>query len=199
MYFDKKNFQEQLPELEILIRNHKLPSWEQIPDIGLYMDQVILLINEYLEIYIKNVNDSKIITPSIINNYVKMGIIPPPVKKKYFRVHLAYLLIVCSLKQSLSISTITKIIPVNINNDEVEKIYSAFSESEYAVFNSLSDEVSSALSPIMDEDDSDDAFYNLIMQTALSANAFKLLTEKMTFEPDDSEEDEKNSKTKTKK
>ena len=199
MYFDKKNFQEQLPELEILIRNHKLPSWEQIPDIGLYMDQVILLMNEYLEIYIKNVNDSKIITPSIINNYVKMGIIPPPVKKKYFRVHLAYLLIVCSLKQSLSISTITKIIPVNINNDEVEKIYSAFSESEYAVFNSLSDEVSSALSPIMDEDDSDDAFYNLIMQTALSANAFKLLTEKMTFEPDDSEEDEKNSKTKTKK
>ena len=196
MNFDKKRFQQQLPELEALIRNHKLPVWEQVPDIGLYMDQIILLMNEYLQIYIKNVNDTKIITPSIINNYVKMGIVPPPVKKKYFRVHIVYLIIVCSLKQSLSIATIAKIIPVNISEKEVKKIYSAFLDSEYAVFNSLSDEVSSALSPIIDEEKTDDEFYNLIMQTALSANAFKMLTEKMTFDPENDNPEEKNVKSK---
>ncbi len=194
MHFDKNRFQQQLPKLEEMISKHKLPSWEQVPDIGLYMDQVILLMNDYLEIYVKNANDSKIITPSMINNYVKMGIVPPPVKKKYFRIHLVYLLIVCSLKQSLSIATIKKIIPVGVPEEEAAKIYIAFSESEYAVLNSLSDELASALSPILAEETDDDGFYDIIMQTALSANAFKLLTEIMTFDPNIEQEEEKKRK-----
>ena len=192
MQFDKNEFQRKLPELEDIMLKHKLPLWEEIPDIGLYMDQVILLMNEYLELYVKNVNDSRLITPSMINNYVKMDIIPPPVKKKYYRVHLVYLIIVCTLKQSLSIATIMKIFPLNMNEEEIKKLYNIFSESEYAVMNSLADEVASALCPILDENTNDDDFYNLIMQTALSANAFKLLTEIMTFEPE--EEDSKKNK-----
>ncbi len=190
VHFDKNGFRKKLPEFEDIMLKHKLPLWEEIPDIGLYMDQVILLMNEYLELYSQNINDSKLITPSMINNYVKMDIIPPPVKKKYHRIHLVYLIIVCTLKQSLSIATIKKIFPLDMPVEEVEKLYNTFSESEYAVMNSLADEVASALSPILDENTNDDDFYNLIMQTALSANAFKLLTEIMTFEP----EEEKNSK-----
>ena len=51
------------------------------------------------------------ITASIVNNYVRMKIMPPPVKKKYGRVHLAYLLMICTLKRSLPIAAIQRLIP----------------------------------------------------------------------------------------
>lgn len=185
MEFNREWFKSQIPALEKLISEHKLPQWKELSDIGLYMDQVILLMNEYLSIYTFNDSDIKVITPSIINNYVKMGVIPPPEKKKYSRVHLAYLLMVCSLKQSLSIATIKKIIPVNLPCEAVEKVYTSFLENEYAVFKSLSDELTSSLSPLIDEENDNEEFYSLIMQSALSASAFKMLTEKMTLQPTD--------------
>lgn len=192
MEFNREWFKLQIPTMEKLLSEHKLPDWNEISDIGLYMDQVILLMNEYLSIYSFNDSENKIITPSIINNYVKMGIIPPPEKKKYSRVHLAYLIMVCSLKQSLSIATIKKIIPCDMSVEKLQKAYNCFLENEYAVFNSLLDELSSSLSPIIDEESDNEEFYGLIMQSALSSSAFKMLTEKMTLQPN--EEKEKNNK-----
>ena len=80
-----------------------LPDWESLPQLDLYMDQVILLLNRYLS---PIVGEEKYVTASIINNYVRMKVMPPPVKKRYARMHLAYLIIICTLKQSLSISSI---------------------------------------------------------------------------------------------
>ena len=54
-----------------------LPKWEELPDIDLYMDQVIALMNRYLD----NRTKDKMITPSMVNNYVKMKVMPAPVKK----------------------------------------------------------------------------------------------------------------------
>lgn len=200
MEFNREWFKSQIPALEKLISEHKLPAWNELSDIGLYMDQVILLMNEYLSIYIFNDSETKVITPSIINNYVKMGVIPPPEKKKYSRVHLAYLIMVCSLKQSLSIATIKKIIPSDLSTEAMEKIYTSFLENEYAVFKSLSDELTSSLSPLIDEENNNDEFYSLIMQSALSASAFKMLTDKMTLQPNnESDENNKNNKNNEKK
>lgn len=197
MEFNREWFKSQIPTMEKLLSDHKLPRWEEISDIGLYMDQVILLMNEYLSIYSFNDSEAKIITPSIINNYVKMGIIPPPEKKKYSRIHLAYLIMVCSLKQSLSIATIKKIIPCDMPIEKAQKAYNCFLENEYAVFNSLLDELSSSLSPLIDEESDNEEFYGLIMQSALSSSAFKMLTEKMTLQPDE-EKKEKNEKNEKK-
>ncbi len=188
MEFNREWFKSQIPLMEKLLSEHKLPFWDELSDIGLYMDQVILLMNEYLSIYSFNDAEAKIITPSIINNYVKMGIIPPPEKKKYSRIHLAYLIMVCSLKQSLSIATIKKIIPCDMQVEKVQKVYESFLENEYAVFNSLLDELSSSLSPLIDEENDNDEFYGLIMQSALSSAAFKMLTEKMTLQPEEETE-----------
>ena len=85
---------------------HKLPYWDELPEIDLYMDQVIVLMEKYLSWYIEENQETKIITPSMINNYVKLGIIPPPEKKKYSKVHIAYLIIICSLKQVMPIPDI---------------------------------------------------------------------------------------------
>ena len=56
----------------------------QIPNIDLYMDQVTTFMEEGLE-QTKRYPDDKILTKTMINNYAKNNLIPPPVKKKYSR------------------------------------------------------------------------------------------------------------------
>lgn len=103
----------------------ELPEWEQLPQLELYMDQVIILLKQYLSALYHG-DDDKAITASIINNYVRMKVMPPPVKKKYSRLHLASLIIICVLKQSLSISCIQRILPVDQNEDEIRRLYNDF-------------------------------------------------------------------------
>ncbi len=81
-----------------------LPRWSELPDIELYMDQVIALMGKYMQGIAAA--DDKLLTPSMVNNYVKMGIMPAPVKKKYSRSHLVHLIIICVMKQVVPISMI---------------------------------------------------------------------------------------------
>jgi len=106
---------------------HKLPRWEAFPDIELYMDQVVAVMEKALELYNKPGKDeNKLITPSIINNYVKLKVIPAPNKKKYNREHLAYLVMICILKQTLAISSIVRIIETNLESKSISKLYNEF-------------------------------------------------------------------------
>lgn len=86
----------------------RLPRWDELPELDLYMDQVITLMNKYIGDFSSD-KDAQL-TPSMINNYVKHCIIPSPVKKKYGRVHLSRLLIICALKPVLPISDIAEMI-----------------------------------------------------------------------------------------
>ena len=83
-----------------------LPEWEQLPDIGLYMDQVITLMDR---LFIPRLPKGET-TRSMVNNYVKSGLVPRPVGKKYDREHLARLLMVCVLKQALSMEGIGRLL-----------------------------------------------------------------------------------------
>lgn len=80
----------------------QIPSWDELPDFGLYMDQVIVLMERALE----DVLPKGELTKSMVNNYVKVGLIPRPAGKKYDREHLALLLMICILKQALSMEEI---------------------------------------------------------------------------------------------
>ena len=93
------------------IVKHKLPYWDELPEIDLYMDQVIALMDKYLSFH-KTDDNTTIVTHSMINNYVKLGMMPAPIKKKYSREHIAYLIIICSLKQALPISDIKDLIEI---------------------------------------------------------------------------------------
>ena len=55
-----------------------------------------------------------------------MKLMPPPVKKKYSRVHIAYLLMICILKQSLSISCIRRMLPEEHGEEAVRDLYESF-------------------------------------------------------------------------
>lgn len=81
------------------------PAWQELPSIPLYMDQVILYLGESLQLFQRE-EDSSLLTSSMINNYVKTGLVPHPEKKKYTKEHLAGLMAVCMLKQVLSIQDI---------------------------------------------------------------------------------------------
>ena len=100
---DEKSLDELKRFAQNLLSYH-LPRWEELPDFDIYMDQIIALIERYLNI----LDDGKerIITNSMINNYVKLKLIPKPNKKKYNKEHIAYLIAITLLKQILTISEV---------------------------------------------------------------------------------------------
>ena len=79
-----------------------LPRWRNFPEIDLYIDQLVSYLEQYLSNYIINdeEKDGKIVTKTMINNYVKHNVIKPPINKKYNREHLAYLFAIFLLKQN---------------------------------------------------------------------------------------------------
>lgn len=73
------------------------PRWEELPKLLLYMDQVILVLEETLSLFVEE--KENVVTSTMINNYVKQKVILPPVQKKYGREQLAQLMVVCLLKR----------------------------------------------------------------------------------------------------
>ena len=82
---------------------------EDIPNIGLYMDQVTTFMDEQLNACKRYEND-KILTKTMINNYAKNDLLPPPEKKKYSKEHLLTLIFIYYFKNILSISDIQTIL-----------------------------------------------------------------------------------------
>lgn len=78
---------------------------ESIPGIELYMDQVTSFIDGQLA-GSKRHEDDKLLTKTMINNYTKHDLLPPPIKKKYSKEHLLSLIFIYYLKNILSINDI---------------------------------------------------------------------------------------------
>lgn len=108
------------------LESQRLPRWAELPDLELYMDQVLGLVQRYLGAFPGF--DEKGLTASMVNNYVKMGALPPPQKKRYTREHLARLLIICILKSSLPISSIGQLCADALSRTAEEVFYDSFCE-----------------------------------------------------------------------
>lgn len=106
-------------EQEILVL--ELPTWEVLPDIGLYMDQVVTLMDRTFSPALPKGE----MTKSMVNNYVKVGMIPRPTGKKYDRDHLAMLIMIGVLKQALSMESISRLLEV-VCRDGVKEGYDRF-------------------------------------------------------------------------
>jgi hypothetical protein len=119
----------------IFMDNLHLPRWEELPDFPLYIDQIVYYIEDKLQFL--TFNNEKIITNSMINNYVKHGIVKPPVKKKYEKIHLAYFIVVCILKNSYSLDEISQLIQIQIKDFPLESSYNYFCDEIEACINSI--------------------------------------------------------------
>ncbi len=108
------------------VRAFRCPRWEELPAIPLYMDQVVLILEDILKIF--TADEEKLVTSSMINNYVKQKLISAPEKKKYDRSHLSSLIVVCLLKKVLSISETEGIIALLVETRGREAAYNLFCE-----------------------------------------------------------------------
>ena len=139
MEFDNDLVVGKLRRWEKYLAAYRLPAWEQIPDLGLYMEQVVLLLRQYLDYLPPELKQPEPITAAslpealishiiaaAINNYVRTRLLPEPRKKRYYRVHIAYLIMICTLKQALRLSELQTLLPGDLPEDEVRRTYDAY-------------------------------------------------------------------------
>jgi DNA-binding transcriptional MerR regulator len=103
------------------IRDFHFPKYDEIPNVGLYLEQITKYINEYLAPF-----EDLTITASMISNYVKKGLIANPVKKQYYREQIAYLFFIAAAKSVLSLDNIALFLEMQKSTYTAKKAYDYF-------------------------------------------------------------------------
>ena len=120
------------------IQRYRPAAWDQIPDLGLYMDQVITFISRVYEpLYGEDIHSY--LSASMINNYVKSRLIPRPVGKKYSREQIALLTMIIALKQTSTMEEIRRLLSLR-EGESIEALYDSFSRRFSHVIQSLTGE-----------------------------------------------------------
>lgn len=148
-----------------ILKTRQIPLWNELPELDLYMDQVIVLMEKYLNATKKD----KLITPSMINNYVKLSIVPPPIKKKYSKTHIAYLIIICSLKQVMPIPEIKILIDEKIKESSIEELLNEYSN----LYEDISKQIADISNKYKIQENINSALY-----LAISASSCRYVSEK---------------------
>ncbi|MDD3832697.1 MAG: DUF1836 domain-containing protein [Oscillospiraceae bacterium] len=167
--------------------------WERLPELDLYMDQVLTFMNKYLEPF--SPEGERIITPSMINNYVKDGVLPRPVRKKYSQKHLGMLLMICSLKSVLSLPEISKLLHGLKTTDKINDIYAEFALTHSEAVKEATDRITETAG------EDEDALRKLALQLALEANANRIVAARILIslsEPPHPDKDKEKEKDKEK-
>lgn len=113
---------EHLEELKKRLEEERPMAWDGFPDIGLYMDQVISYVSRQLIRY----DEGESLTPAMVNNYIKDGLLPRADGKKYAKTHLGYLTAICALKQVLSVKETRALLRAGGEGHAPEDLYAAF-------------------------------------------------------------------------
>lgn len=184
MDYDKRLVAGKLRRWEAYLAAYRLPAWEDIPNIGLYMEQVILLLRHYLDYLPPELKEEEeMVTAAAIHNYVRTRVMPEPVKKRYYRVHLAYLLMICTLKQGLSLALIQKVIPLGLPEAEVCQLYNNYASRHMQTTQYFTKQVRAAAGRILDhamtEDIAVENTADLVASAAVIGGLSRLLAEKL--------------------
>ena len=120
---------------------------KDIPDLDLYMDQIMTLFETHLANHKKN-EDDKLLTKTMINNYSKAKVITPVKGKKYTKEQIIQMLIIYQLKNNLSIQEIKDLLtPIYENNDDLSNLYDNFIDIKH----SLNSQLKKMIQKIMDD------------------------------------------------
>jgi DNA-binding transcriptional MerR regulator len=129
-----------LSELKEKLKTSRPAGWDALPDLSLYMDQVI----SYMPRQLISFENEPLLTSAMVNNYIKDGLLPRAEGKKYNRIHLASLTAICALKQVLSVREIRQLLD---NRDQI-----GLSEAQYDWFRDILDrELSETAQSIPDD------------------------------------------------
>lgn len=113
---------EELDDLRQRLLSDRPDEWERLPDLALYMDQLI----SYMPRQLIRFDESDTLTAPMVNNYIKDGLLPRADGKRYGRVHLAYLTAICAMKTVLSVKEMGTLMRSSSANRDPESLYRWF-------------------------------------------------------------------------
>lgn len=114
---------DELLDLKRRMEQERPANWEQLPDISLYMDQII----SFMPRQLIHFDDSEALTSAMVNNYIKDGLVPRAEGKRYSPIHLSYLTAVCALKKVLSVKDTGALIAAGqARQEDPQKLYGYF-------------------------------------------------------------------------
>ncbi len=185
---------------------------DDIPNIDLYMDQVTTFMDEKLQSTTRNPGEDKILTKTMINNYAKNDLLPPPVKKKYSKEHIMILIMIYYFKGVLAFNDIQELLkPItekyfqNTDGFNLEDIYREVFEFEDVQKEALKADVAQKVkyaqgmfvgAPKEDEDFF--TVFSLVVQLGFDVYIKRLLIEKLIDGYSLSKEPKQTSKNKKK-
>lgn len=180
MSYDKDLVAHKLIRWENYLNHYKLPDWKELPDIGLYMDQVIALLGQYLDFIPVEDQKDKPVTSTTINNYVRLKVMPAPEKRKYYRIHIAYMIMIFTLKQGTSISSLQKLLPAGEDEEEVRSFYTSYIQRVQQVGNFYTAQTRAAAQNILNaQGEEEGAVEDFILQSVLMSGFSQILGEKL--------------------
>ena len=113
----------ELMDLKERMEHERPAQWHELPDIALYMDQIIA----YMPRQLIRFDDREALTSAMVNNYIKDGLVPRAAGKRYGPIHLGYLTAVCALKKVLSVRDIGILLrAAEERNKTPEELYQYF-------------------------------------------------------------------------
>ncbi len=157
-------------------RDFKATEWDSLPDIELYMDQITGYLNRQLHAQSRpDKDDGQVLTSSMINNYVKSGLITRPTQKRYYREQLAQLYMLCSMKQILAIPDAAALIRyLTADGHTTDEVYNAFIRDQH--------DINEGVASVLEQVDAVNSEYDLLKVAAglvLNAAAERLAAEKI--------------------
>lgn len=179
MLYDKAQVAERLLRWEHFLDSYRLPEWDDLPQIDLYLDQIIALVNQYIGFFVYDPTEEKLLTPSMVNNYVKLRLLPPPVRKKYGRKHIALLLMIGTFKQSLSMAAMSFMLPSDDEN-LIREEYARFTASYLRISRYVVQQAKTSAEPIFDQSvDTGTEVSDLVVGSSIAASFARLLAGKL--------------------
>ena len=150
---------DELAELKRGRREARLDRWGDLPDIPLYMDQVVSYLSRQMACF----GEGEGLTPAMINNYIKDGLLERANGKKYGQEHLAYLTAICALKQVMSVREMKVLTTVGREMRAPEK--------QYEYFCKYLDQAMSDAAHRLDENTADRDLPKLVLDLAMRSYA----------------------------
>lgn len=169
---------QELSDLCNSLNSYKTEDWNHFPGIDLYMDQVVTYLERLLTIFSDGDEKNKVITSSMVNNYVKEGYLKRPVNKKYDKVHLVTLYILSMLKPILPIPLIAGSLGDFKNEQEYQTFFEELAKLQDEAFRKVSDKLQRVLSQISDED-FNNALRLFALQLTSEANARRIAADRI--------------------
>jgi hypothetical protein len=173
------------------------------------MDQVLTYLERQLS-PLSVEEHEKLITPFMINNYVKANLIPSPVKKKYSKEHMGFMLGICSVKQILSMSDISNL-RQRLKSNNIGELYKIFIQNWQDNLHNIANDAAKSVDNLIErfeqnnENIEEDKFNEMIkdnlnflaLRLAIEAEAKKIIADKILYilnEPDNKEKEKSKKK-----